>query len=87
MKKLNAQNDAVFAKKKSKKKKNPTSMSMMRPIRKENRDTAKRKSSLRFLRRNTAGYMSTTAVTRLSTHTNWWERERGIKYSETEAFM
>lgn len=51
----------------------PTSISMMRPTKKEKRLTPKRKSSLRFLRRNTAGYMSTTAVTRLSTHTNWWD--------------
>lgn len=50
----------------------PTSISMIRPTKKEKRLTPKRKSSLRFLRRNTAGYMSTTAVTRLSTHTNWW---------------
>lgn len=49
----------------------PTSVNMMRPTRKETRLTANRKSSRRFLRRNTSGYMSTTAVTRLSTHTNW----------------
>lgn len=52
----------------------PTSVSMMRPIKKEKRLTPKRKSSLRCLRLNTVGCMSTIAVTRLSTHTNWWDR-------------
>lgn len=52
----------------------PTSISMTRPMRKETRTTANRKSSRRYFRRNTAGYMSTMAVTRLSTHTNWCRR-------------
>lgn len=43
---------------------------MMRPMRNETMATAKMKSSLRFLRRKVLGYMSTMAVTRLSTHTN-----------------
>lgn len=48
-----------------------TSVSMIRPMRKEVTDTPKMRSSLRFFFRNTWGYMSTSAVTRLSTHTNW----------------
>lgn len=52
----------------------PTSVSMMRPIKKEKRLTPRRKSSLRCLRLNKVGCMSTIAVTRLSTHTNWWDR-------------
>lgn len=47
-----------------------TSVSMMRPMKKESTATARMKSSLRCLRRKVDGYMSTTAVTRLSTHTN-----------------
>lgn len=47
-----------------------TSVSMMRPRKKDTIATARMKSSLRFLRRKTEGYISTTAVTRLSTHTN-----------------
>lgn len=48
-----------------------TSVSMMSPMRKDTTATARMKSSLRFLRRKVVGYMSTMAVTRLSTHTNW----------------
>lgn len=55
---------------------NITSMSMIRPTKKDRKDMAKRKSSLRYFWRNTAGYISTMAVTRLSTHTNWWKHQR-----------
>lgn len=65
----------------------PTSISMMRPMKKEKRLTANRKSSLRFLRLNTAGYMSTTAVTRLSTHTNWQEMRGKAKWTRLVLFV
>lgn len=48
----------------------PTSVSMMSPRRKDTTATPRMNSSLRFLRRKVEGYMSTMAVTRLSTHTN-----------------
>lgn len=54
-----------------------TSVSMTSPTRKEVTDTPRMRTSLRFFLRNTRGYMSTSAVTRLSTHTNW-TRGRGV---------
>lgn len=47
-----------------------TSVSMTSPTRKEVTDTPRMRTSLRFFLRNTRGCMSTSAVTRLSTHTN-----------------
>lgn len=57
-----------------------TSVSMMSPMRKETTDTARMKSSLRFLRRKVEGYMSIMAVTRLSTHTNWSREKQEAWY-------
>lgn len=56
----------------------PTSVSMMSPMRKDTTATARMKSSLRFLRRKVEGYMSTMAVTRLSTHTNWSRKKQEV---------
>lgn len=56
-----------------------TSISMISPTKKDTMHTTNKKSSLRFLRRNTVGYMSTMAVTRLSTQTNYDKTDKENK--------
>lgn len=47
-----------------------TSVHMMSPMKKETTDIPRISSSRRYPLLNVSGYMSTTAVTKLSTHTN-----------------
>lgn len=61
-----------------------TSISMISPMRKERMHTTSKKSSLRFLRRNTVGNISTMAVTRLSTHTNFIKEKKKKKKKKTK---
>lgn len=49
---------------------NLTSVHMMSPMKKETTDIPRISSSRRYPLLNVSGYMSTTAVTKLSTHTN-----------------
>lgn len=57
----------------------PTSVHMMSPMRKETTDIPRISSSRRYPLLKVSGYMSTTAVTKLSTHTNCRRRGDSIK--------
>lgn len=57
----------------------PTSVHMMSPMRKETTDIPRISSSRRYPLLKVSGYMSTTAVTKLSTHTNCRRRGDLIK--------
>lgn len=57
----------------------PTSVHMMSPMKKETTDIPRISSSRRYPLLKVSGYMSTTAVTKLSTHTNCPRRGDLIK--------
>lgn len=63
-----------------------TSVNIIKPMKYETMERARINNSRLYPLRKTLGYMSTTAVTRLSTHTNWkkqiWGWERVWKKTE-----